>query len=176
MKRYLSILPIFILIVTLMVLTACRTPAKPEAGLLRPETEVKPSTNIPEPGTFRTENIILGSLAIVGVEHLEPYELFGNKGWNVYYEFLVLDENRESTRYIVSFGSYDATNELFRRQGNLPAGQRLYHLDVYDFDPVTKRVTGHTTLRFQRSEERPSYDTIRDEALQYIETIEFGED
>ena len=170
MKRPLPFILIALALIGMALLQGCQTPGKPSA-------KPQPEAAVPEPDTdrFRTEHIRVGKLKVLGVEHLKPYERFSQAGWNVFYEFHILDENGKTTGRFISFGSYDSTNEISQAFGAWPKGFRTYHLDLYEVDRETGRMTIHALIRFYHSETKPKYDKIRDEAIEIFDKNESGD-
>jgi tetratricopeptide (TPR) repeat protein len=82
---------------------------------------------------------------------LEYFELRGERAKR--YSFHVLQKGKEQTDYVVSLGSYDATNQIAREAGRLKKGERLFHLDGYYEDGT------HKTFGMSRGE--PPYDDVK---------------
>jgi hypothetical protein len=171
MKHLLVIPSITMSLVIMIVLSGCQATGQMKDEP-RSEDAALQSEGLQDSDRFSVEKIIVGEQKILGVEHLKPHERFGQKGWNVYYEFHMLNENGKATGTFVSFGSYDSTNEVSRSFGSLPIGHRLYHLDLYEVNRDSGRMTSHATIRFYKSKTRPPYDAIRDEAVKFLERAE----
>ena len=77
----------------------------------------------------------------------------------VFTEFIAVDSNGKS-KYRMSLGSYQITNEVAWELGDLPRDKRLYHIDRYDPDE-------HATYAF--FDERPSYDDLRKIVVNILE-------
>ena len=88
----------------------------------------------------------------------EYFELNGDEP--VRYSFQVLRKGRQKPIYRISLGSYDLTNEFFHAKGDMPAAQRVFHLDRYF--PTGK----HETFAFYRGE--PAYDVVRPTVIEII--------
>ena len=169
MKHKLPGLLIALIFIGMTLLAGCQTPGKPVA---------KPAATAPELDSdrFRTEHIRVGQLKVLGVEHLKPFERFAQEGWNVFYEFHILDDIGKTTGRFISFGSYDSTNEISQALGTLPKNFRTYHLDLYEVNRETGRMTSHALLRFYHSEKKPKYDIIRDEAIEFFDKYEIKDE
>jgi hypothetical protein len=59
----------------------------------------------------------------------EQFEFTGER--RVRYRFVVADPAEETTRYVISLGSYDYITEMARAGGDLKLDERFYHLDSY---------------------------------------------
>jgi hypothetical protein len=105
----------------------------------------------------RDEFTILGSL----VSALEFFELDGDRA--VRYVFEVSGPDSTEPEYLISLGSYTATNAIWRAtQDPQPAeGERLFHLDGYFPDGT------HVTFGMHYPE--PSYDEVRGRVVGIIE-------
>ena len=89
----------------------------------------------------------------------EHYALVGDRA--VKWKFMVLKDDGDED-YVVSLGSYEATNEVSRELGELKKGQRLYHLDGYYNGGASHRTYGFY-------EGQPSYDAIKQQVKKVIE-------
>lgn len=90
---------------------------------------------------------------------LEFFELLGPRA--VKYRFYVLDHG-DKPGYVISLGSYEMTNAIMQETGDIPKGQRGYHLDGY-YD----QGRSHSTFGFYNSE--PSYTKVRASVLSIVQ-------
>ncbi len=82
---------------------------------------------------------------------LEYFELEGDRALK--YAFLILDKAGRKKQFEISLGSYEVTNAIFREQGDLKEGERVFHLDGYFAGGE------HRTYGFFTGE--PGYDVVR---------------
>jgi tetratricopeptide (TPR) repeat protein len=97
----------------------------------------------------------------VGTEKLRVFEYFDFKGPRaVRYAFYILDLKGDGTRYRITLGSYDVTNDVAQATGQIKKGERLFHLDGYFSG------NGHTTYGMFKGE--PSYDEIKKQVAKIV--------
>lgn len=90
---------------------------------------------------------------------LEHFELKGDQAMR--YEFVVLDDEGKS-KFKITLGSYDVTNEIMKESGAVKAGDRGFHLDGYY---EGGRI--HKTFAMFTSE--PAYDDVRKKFVDIME-------
>ena len=92
----------------------------------------------------------------------EHFELKGNRALR--YVFSILDETGEAEEFRISFGSYDFTNAVWRRQQDPTPkdDERLFHLDGYYKSGM------HVTYGMYPPPE-PTYDQIREIVVKILE-------
>ena len=105
-----------------------------------------PAEDIEKFAFYCRDQFRIAGTKVMAFEYFEPQ---GPR--RVFYRFAVLDDTgRERLSY--SLGSYDATTQMARELGEIPADARAYHLDKYEG-------TYHATYVHFKS--MPGYDTIR---------------
>lgn len=89
----------------------------------------------------------------------EYFEMKGVRA--IRYSFVITDETGKSGKYRITLGSYDQTNRIAHKVGDVKDGQRLFHLDGYYADG------SHRTFDFFRGE--PDYDEVKGLVIKILE-------
>lgn len=88
----------------------------------------------------------------------EDFELKGDRA--IRYYFAIIGNDKDKEEYHISLGSYDFTNEAWKRTNKPKEGERLFHLDKYFQE-------NHETYGFFTPE--PSYDEVREVVIRILE-------
>lgn len=104
----------------------------------------------PKMDVFCREQTVVGKNRVMV---MESFELKGDRA--VRYTFNVIPDDGTTTTpaFLISLGSYEWDQAVWRREGKLGPGERVFHLDGYWPDG------SHATYGFFKGE--PSYDDVR---------------
>ena len=92
------------------------------------------------------------------VQAFEYFELLGEMAKR--YDFYIFQAREPKPDYLISFGSYEQTNQYMQESGRLQPGQRAFHLDEYRPGGV------HRSLAFCTGE--PPYHVVKNVVLDVL--------
>ena len=88
----------------------------------------------------------------------EYFELKGERA--ILYKFIVLKPGAEIVDFFISLGSYEATDAVAHKLGEIGPKDRLFHLDGYYSDG------SHETYGFYKN--APTYEVVKDKVIQIL--------